>query len=184
MDEIKKMKNLSVKDVCSKGVRSVILTDTVQDAAIVMSKHEIGAILIVDKKNLPVGIITNDDIIHKVVQYDKIPSKIICKDIMSFPLITIDVDDTLIDAMRKMTNNDVKRLIVMDGDKLYGVLSATDVLKHSPDYIEILQEHIEIVEESIECAVETYTGYCQICGAWSDDLKMSDDGQFVCDDCQ
>ncbi|MHA1229542.1 MAG: CBS domain-containing protein [Candidatus Helarchaeota archaeon] len=184
MNEIKKIRDILVKDVCSKDVKTIYLDQNIQEAAILMSKYEIGSILVIDNKNYPVGIITNDDIIQKVVQYNRLADSIICRDVMSYPLITIDPEDTLVDAMRKMSNNDIKRLVVMEGEKIYGIISASDVLKHSPDYIEILKEQIEIVQENMECVVESYTGYCQICGAWSDDLKQSEDGKFLCEDCR
>ncbi|MHA1788710.1 MAG: CBS domain-containing protein [Candidatus Helarchaeota archaeon] len=180
---INKIEDLQVKDICSKDIKSARYNETIQSAANIMSKYKIGAVLVVNKENLPIGIITNDDIIRKVVQFNKKASSIKCSEIMSQPLITIDGENNLIEAMRKMVNNNVKRLIVMYENKLYGIISSTDVLKHSPDYIEVLKQQMEIVEESIEHQVDNYTGYCQICGAWSDDLKQSEDGLFVCDDC-
>ncbi|MBD3229003.1 MAG: CBS domain-containing protein [Candidatus Lokiarchaeota archaeon] len=181
---MRKMKDLLVKDICSKGVKSINQNSNVKDAASIMSENEIGAVLIVDDNNLPIGIVTNDDIIQKVVQYDKLPNQVKIAEVMSFPLLTIDPEQNIIEAMRKMANNDVKRLIVSIGEKPYGVLSSSDILEHSPDYIEILKEIIEIAEESLDNQnIETFTGYCQICGAWSDDLRESDEGTFVCSDC-
>lgn len=182
----KKIRNLLVKDFCSKGVRSVNQNTNIQEVAIIMDKYKIGAILVVEEEgDKPIGIITNDDIIRKSVQYDKQPSSILAKEIMSYPLITIDPDQSITEAMRKMANNDVKRLIVVElGGKPYGVISSSDVLKHSPDYIEVLKEIIEICESSLDSEEkDTYMGYCQVCGAWSEDLKESDEGQFVCDEC-
>ncbi|TFF89269.1 MAG: CBS domain-containing protein [Promethearchaeota archaeon] len=181
---MRKMKDLLVKDICSKGVKSINHNANVKDAAKIMSEHKIGAVLVIDDNNLPIGILTNDDVIQKVVQFDKPPSKIKIVEIMSFPLITIDPEQNIVQAMRKMASNDVKRLIVSIGEKPYGVISSTDILNHSPDYIEILKDTIEIAEESLDNQnIERFTGYCQICGAWSDDLRESDEGQFVCNDC-
>jgi len=182
--EMKNIRDLRVKDVYSKNIRTINKNENVQKAAILMTERKIGSIIVSDDKGLPVGIITGDDIIYKVVQFNKQPSKVRCEEIMSFPILTIELDQNLINAMRVMAKNKVKRLVVEGLDnKLEGIITASDIITHSPDYIEILQEHIEIVEGNIENASEKLSGYCQACGAWSDELMESEDGRFVCEDC-
>jgi CBS domain-containing protein len=66
------------------------------------------------------------------------------KDIMSSPLITIDQNAALEEASRVMAARRIKRLPVVDGDKLVGLLSSTDIVRASPTQLSILDELMRV----------------------------------------
>jgi hypothetical protein len=105
---------------------------------------------------------------------------------MTSPLITIDPDETLTEAARRMSQLNVRRLGVMYKGNLVGILSSKDILGIMPELIEIIQEKARIegrtaAEEAPESA--PLAGYCDECGRWSDDLTEVE-GKFLCEECQ
>ena len=101
---------------------------TVQEAADVMGQEHIGSLL-VTREGQTVGIVTERDVISKVVAKHDDLDAIRVKDIMSKPLITVDKDTTGEDAIRTMVENDVRRLPVTDEGEIVGIFTTSDVTK-------------------------------------------------------
>ena len=104
---------------------------------------------------------------------------------MTSPLITIDPDEPLSEAARRMSQLNLRRLGVMYKGNLVGLLSSKDVLNVTPELIEIIQEKARIArlsetEEVVESTPST--GYCDKCGEWSDNLAEIE-GEFTCEEC-
>jgi hypothetical protein len=116
-----------------------------------------------------------------------VPSKVNAKKAMTSPLLTIDPDETLTEAARKMSRLNVRRLGVIYKGNLAGLISSKDILAVTPELIEIIQERAKIDKEptSEEEAPEQrpLPGYCDHCGRWSDTLKEVE-GQLLCEECQ
>ena len=102
---------ITVKSVMREPVWASI-KDTVLSTVEQMVTHNIGAIIIV-KTSIPVGIITERDIIEKVVKARKNPKKMRAEDIMSSPLITIEPDKSITDALKLMRDKGIRRLVVI-----------------------------------------------------------------------
>jgi CBS domain-containing protein len=170
-----------VKDVMSKPVYTIGMDKTAKDAAVLMRKTRKGA-LIVTKSNHPVGIVTADDIVYKLVSKNKRPSVKI-KDILSEPLVTISQDDTVSEASRKMRSNKIKRLPVVDNGRLVGILSFTDIATVVPEFVDYLEERMSMESGSEEIKEPTTTGICDNCDKYSDYLKLEDD-DWLCEDCR
>ncbi len=106
-------------------------TSTLQNAAIIMSTHKIGCIIVVDDDERPVGIITNSDIKNKIAT-GKFPIDTLVTNIMNSPVITDKKDLTVADGQLKMIKNNIGHLcITKDGtidSKLTGVLTHHDIL--------------------------------------------------------
>jgi len=132
-----------VRDVMAKNVKTVKTDDTVHAAVQKMNKFDIGSV-IVTASGRPVGIITETNILRRIVGPRMDPSTVWAKDIMSSPLITIDPNIDLTEAAKIMAKNNIKRLPVMDGDKLVGLLSSTDIMKASPTQLGILEELLRV----------------------------------------
>lgn len=81
-----------------------------------MITNDIGAIIITSQ-SVPVGIITERDIVEKVVKAGKDPRKIRAREVMSSPLTTINSDKSIAEALRLMHDKDIRRLAVIDRDK-------------------------------------------------------------------
>ena len=173
-----------VKDVMSSPVVTATDDTPINEVAKLMERHGIGCIIISDKTGRPIGIITERDIVERVVARDMQPGKIRAKEIMSAPLITIDSEKTISDAAREMSRLNIRRLGVMYKGRLVGIISSKDILAVTPELIEIIQEKARIENQTLE-EMESVSsaGYCDNCGEWSDDLREVE-GSFLCEECR
>jgi len=108
-----------------------------------MNKFDIGSV-IVTASGRPVGIITETNIMRRIVGPRMDPATIWAKDIMTGPLITIDPNADLTEAAKIMAKNNINRLPVMEGDKLVGLISSTDIVKANPTQLSILEELLRV----------------------------------------
>ncbi len=176
-----------VKDVMSSPVAAIGENENVYKAAKLMAKNEIGCVIVTDKKQKPVGIITERDLITRVLTKNTIPSTIKAGKVMSKPLITVDSEETLQEAARKMSKLNVRRLGVVYKGDLMGLITGKDILAVMPELLEIIQERAKIEKEpTLEeepPEPRPLSGYCDHCGRWSDSLKEIE-GSLLCDECQ
>ena len=174
-----------VKDVMSSPVVTADENAPINEVAKLMRKHDIGCIIVSDKNGRPVGIITERDIVERLVAEDIKPSEIKAKEIMSAPLVTIDSEKTISDAARKMSRRNIRRLAVMYKGELAGIISSKDILAVTPELIEIMQEKARIENQNLaeEAEESSSAGYCDNCGEWSDDLREVE-GSFLCEECR
>jgi len=120
--------SLHVKDVMVTSIITIEAEDTVKRAAELMEKHDIGCLIVVSYDN-PVGIITERDMLKKVVLQRKDPAKTKVGNIMSAPLVTSYPQADIRDAVRLMNERRIKKLPVLDDGKLIGLVSLTDVMR-------------------------------------------------------
>ncbi|MCS7120310.1 MAG: CBS domain-containing protein [Nitrososphaerota archaeon] len=174
-----------VKDVMTSPVITVKEDTPSSEVAKLMKKHDVGCIIVTSAENKPIGIITERDLAERVVANDLKPSKISAKKIMSSPLITIDADQTISEAARRMSLQNIRRLAVMHKGELAGIISSKDILAVTPELIEIIRERARIENQNMEEIEETpsSTGYCDNCGEWSDNLREFE-GKFICEECR
>ena len=185
MSEIGLRTKMLVKDVMSSPVITVTEDEAVDKVAQFMDMQELGCIVVTDKDGRPLGIITERDLVTRVLGKNKLPSKLKAKDVMTSPLITINPDETLSNAARQMSRLNVRRLGVIYKGDLVGILSSKDILAVTPELLETIQEKARIESENLEETVESslMAGYCDRCGQWSNRLKELQ-GEFLCEDCR
>jgi len=109
-------------------VRTAELDTPVQDVANLMNKHQIGCVLIVDKGE-PLGIITERDLIERVICKEKATENLRAFDIMSQPLVNASPNMRAGDAAKIMLEWNIKKLPVVDEGKLVGLVTLTDLLR-------------------------------------------------------
>jgi CBS domain-containing protein len=132
-----------VRDIMSKNIKTVRTDDSAHDAVVKMNKFDVGSV-IVTNNNRPIGIITSNNILTRVVEPRLDAGTIRAKDIMSSPLITIEPDASVEDAAKIMAQRRIKKLAVMDKDKILGILSTSDIVRANPTQLGILQELLRI----------------------------------------
>ena len=93
-----------------------------------MIKENVGAVVVVENKN-PVGIITEKDLLERVVEPDKDVKLTLAENIMSKPIISIEYDHSLKDALELMRKNNLRRLVVMKKGILYGLVTERRLLQ-------------------------------------------------------
>lgn len=100
----------------------------VRDAAQLMTEKRIGSIIITEDGR-PVGIITERDVLERVVSPSRDPTMTETGEVMSSPLITIQREKGILEAMRKMREHDISRLVVMDDGTMVGIVSEKDIIR-------------------------------------------------------
>ena len=95
-----------------------------------MLSNNIGSIIVV-KGEKPVGIITEKDVLNRLVGTQRDPMKTSAEKIMSSPLVTIGVENSLMEALNTMKSSEIRRLVVVQGDRIVGVLSERRILEKS-----------------------------------------------------
>ena len=173
-----------VKEVMSSPVIEAEEYETAEDAAKKMMKYGVGAIIVTGQRGEPVGIVTKTDLVNKVIAKNLKPNEVKLKDIMSSPLQTIDPDAKIEEALRKMNKLKVNRLAVIYKNRLAGLVSIKDILRVTPEILEIVKENMKIMGVSFPRSREGYMeGYCDNCGEWSD-MLLNVEGRYLCEDCR
>ena len=168
-----------VKEVMSTNLTIIDPDLTVLDAAKLMKKRKIGNVLVVQKK-LPIGILTESDIIKKVVAEAKNPKDVKIKDVMTTPVIIIDSFFTLEKAMKTMGKCNIRRLPVVENNELIGIITQKDISRISPVLHDISREWHDItVRDESYYKKQIFSGKCEDCGILSTTLKNVD-GKLYC----
>ena len=121
-----------VKQIMNNFVVSVDSSVTATDAAKMMEDTGVGSVIVLDN-NLPVGIVTDRDFAIKITAHSY-PIDTPVRRIMSSPLISIDPNSDLWVASDLMSTRNVKKLPVIDDDKVVGMLTSSDLVKHIADH--------------------------------------------------
>ena len=184
MAEIGLRPRMLVKDVISSPVITVDENEKVDKVARYMDVQRLGSIIVTDKDGRPIGIITERDLVTRVMAKNRLPSEILAKDIMTSPLITINPSETLSNTARQMSRLNIRRFGVVYKGNLVGVVSAKDILAITPELIEMIQEKARIEGGNMEDILEIppMAGYCDRCGQWSSRMKEVE-GEYLCVDC-
>lgn len=172
--------DLKIGECMTVGVLTLTVDSSIQDAAQLLKKSRVGSV-IVTNKGKAVGILTERDIVYKVVAEGKDSKKAPLKSVMSRPLKVIGVSQSIADAALALKSNKVKRLPVVDKKgQLVGIVSEGDLMRVYPGMVDIMAESEELGPFQREKHV--YTGVCEQCGLYSDELRMQA-GRLYCDEC-
>ena len=132
---------LKTSNVMVKKVITIDEKASVKEAADMMNQFEIGSI-ITTRKGKPIGIITERDLLKRIVSEGRNAKKTIVKEIMSSPLVVISLDTDLEEAACLMFEKKIKKLPVTEKNRLVGVVSLTDIARVQP-MIKFLQKLAE-----------------------------------------
>jgi signal-transduction protein with cAMP-binding, CBS, and nucleotidyltransferase domain len=173
---------LLVREAMSSPVISVSEKTDIVKLAKVMKEQNVGAVIITNEEEQPVGIVTERDIVTRVVAQGIDHSKVVAKSVMSSPLHVVAPDMSLMEAMRLMDRLNIRRLGVMYKNQLVGVISDRNIIRLVPTIVEIMKEQQEINNVS-SMSGPSITGYCDRCESYSNNLRVVD-GEFLCEDCR
>ncbi|VVB66561.1 Inosine-5'-monophosphate dehydrogenase [Candidatus Gugararchaeum adminiculabundum] len=172
--------DIPISDVMKHGVITVDIGKTAVDVAQSLKKNNIGCV-IVTQKGKARGIVTERDIVQKVIALGKDAKKAKVQDFMSTPLRVIKDKDSIQDAAEAMKVYNVKRLPVINAKgQLIGIVTESDMVRVLPGLVEVLLEKKQYDEFRPN---EELTGLCSICGLHSDSLVREDNGKLVCEEC-
>jgi CBS domain-containing protein len=125
---------MKVKDIMSRPIITEDEETPVTKIAEDMEELGIGSVVIT-KEGKPTGIITERDIALKALLKNKRASEVKAKEIMSFPLATIEPEATIEEACQLAARKRIKRLPVVDNDVAIGIVSIRDLLTRKPEYV-------------------------------------------------
>ena len=115
-----------VRDIMEKNVITIEYNKTALDAAIMLREKEISFLVII-KDGKPSGIISERDIVRRIAAEDLVSSKVPLEDAMSKKFRWVEPNTTIEDAVQKMLNNNIRRLIVLENENLAGVITQTNM---------------------------------------------------------
>ncbi|MFY9300910.1 MAG: CBS domain-containing protein [Candidatus Nitrosotenuis sp.] len=118
-----------IRDIMNKHVVTISKDKTCLEAAALLQEKDISFLVVAEGQN-PIGIVTEADFVRKVVAANKIASDLKVSDIMSPKFRWVEPTTTIEDAVQKMLNNKIRRLIVLEDQKLAGVVTQTDLAAH------------------------------------------------------
>jgi len=128
-----------VRDVMAKDVKVVRPDTSVKEVVATMNKFDIGSIVVV-QGDRPIGIITERDILRRLVEPCLAPETLTARQIMTSPVLTISEIADIEETARLMAKKGVKRLPVMNDGKLVGMVTYTDIVAKVPTLLSILEE--------------------------------------------
>lgn len=117
-----------VADIMSSPVVTVDIQTTAKDAANIMVQNRIGSILVTEKGRA-IGIVTERDMLERVLALGKDPLSVSVNEIMSRPIVSINKQAPILEAIRMMRRHNVRRLPVMENHKLAGLVTERDIIK-------------------------------------------------------
>jgi CBS domain-containing protein len=186
--------DLAVSDVMSRRLITADVSETADKLGKLMTEAKVGSIIIT-KETHPVGIVTERDLVAKVISEGLLPASVKASNLMSTPLITIAPEKSVELASREMAHRRIRRLPVVQGNKLIGLLSDSDLLMVSSELSEILRDIIrqnnpegEFAPESEEAKENKnpsmFTqGICEVCQKFKESLENIN-GTYVCNSCR
>ena len=154
---------LTIINILRKKLESIEETTNIQEAAKKMKDKNVSSLVVVDMRGKPMGLVTERDLVRKVCINDVRTSTVTSKEIMSFPLITIEASSSPSAAADMMLKNNVRHLLVVDEGSLnkpIGIITPLDFTRYQEYTAEEDKEAIEKVLENYMSSPEAdaFTG--------------------------
>ena len=123
------LESISISDVITKDVKVIDQEQNIFDTSKVMVDNNIGSVVVIDNNDSknPVGIITERDIVRIVSTFSLSDLQVPIRKLMSYPLITLSKNASVLDAMKLMHERKIKRVIILEDNKLAGIVSDHDI---------------------------------------------------------
>ena len=132
------------RDIMQKNVITIELEKTAQHASTILKDRDISFLVVVEESK-PVGIVSERDIVRKIVAENKEASKIQLESIMSKKFKWVEPNSSIESAVQKMLNNNIRRLVVLEDENLVGVITQTDLTEFLRSKI-LINSTIENIE--------------------------------------
>jgi len=127
----------SVSEIMTTRIETIGLEDNAQEAAKKMNHKNVSSLVVVDKDDQAVGIVTERDLVREVCVQDASSNQHIIKNIMSSPIVTIDPNSSVETAANVMMQNKVRHLVVVNEKKTLGIITATN-------FVNYLNQHLDL----------------------------------------
>ena len=118
-----------VRDIMEKNVITIDINETANIAANQMKENDISFLVIIENGK-PVGVVSERDFVQKLCINNQNSSDVKISDIMSYKFRWVNPTTKIEDAIQKMLNNNIRRLLILDDEKLVGVITQTDLASY------------------------------------------------------
>ena len=118
-----------VRDIMEKNVITIDINETANNAANLMKENDISFLVIIENGK-PVGVVSERDFVQKLCINNQNSSDVKISDIMSYKFRWVNPTTKIEDAIQKMLNNNIRRLLILDDEKLVGVITQTDLASY------------------------------------------------------
>ena len=118
-----------VRDIMEKNVITIDINETANNAANQMKENDISFLVIIENGK-PVGVVSERDFVQKLCINNQNSSNVKISDIMSYKFRWVSPTTKIEDAIQKMLNNNIRRLLILDDEKLVGVITQTDLASY------------------------------------------------------
>ena len=118
-----------VRDIMEKNVITIDINETANNAANQMKENDISFLVIIENGK-PVGVVSVRDFVQKLCINNQNSSDVKISDIMSYKFRWVNPTTKIEDAIQKMLNNNIRRLLILDDEKLVGVITQTDLASY------------------------------------------------------
>jgi len=131
--------SLEVRNFMVSNVITIETSALVMDAVKIMNQHMIGC-LVVNKNGSPVGMVTERDLLKRLLAESKNPEKTRIQEIMSKPLIVAKPDMEIEEVIKFMFDRKIKKIPIVEDGKLLGLVTFTDLLSFQPQLIKVVKQ--------------------------------------------
>jgi len=180
--------DMKVSEIMTKQVISITPQTSAEVCAKLMIENSIGSVVVVDEEDITIGIITKENLIKHVIAQKADAETVKASEIMTSPVIVINQNLTLTEAMEMMFKESIRHLVITDSNrKIEGICTDSDIFKVVPQLIFLEQEYIKMIREKNVAENnkednKKYAGYCDDCRVYSDELIYID-GIYACPTC-
>jgi len=128
----------------TRKVVTVDISERVEEALRLMVKFDVGSVVVTDREK-PVGIITERDITRGVCTHDVLSKEFMIQHLMTSPLTTIDSNSSVEMAANLMIQKKVRHLIVKDGNKTVGIVTATNFIDYLNEKLDPIDPNAKVL---------------------------------------
>jgi PAS domain S-box-containing protein len=140
-----------ISEIMTNDVTVIASSASVRAAAELMASKDISC-LVATNNGTVVGVFTERDLLRRVIAVKQNPDQTRLKQVMSSPVVTISREQSVLSAMKMLESIGIRRLVVMDGETLYGLVTQTDILKAiKADLQEEEENYLRLLSESSNC---------------------------------
>jgi CBS domain-containing protein len=146
---------MKIEEFMVKEVVTVKASEMVIDAVELMNKHEIGCLVVVNDEKA-VGILTERDMLKRVLAGSVDPKKTKVEQVMSAPLVTVKPQSEIEETARLMFKMEIKKIPVIEDGQLLGLVTLTDLVRFQPELIDALKKLGILIPKRMKKVVDYY----------------------------
>ena len=125
------LESIGISEIVNKNVKVIDQEQNIFDTSKVMIDNNVGSVVIIDnnQNRNPIGIVTERDVVRIVSTFSLADLEVPIRKLMSYPLITLSQNASVLDAMKLMYERNIRRVIILEGDNLVGIVTEHDIFK-------------------------------------------------------